>query len=281
MPPPQRQPIIGQRILDDLLDLMEIQLTETGTWEIGVQQLCSLADIPFVDGYRNLYQSRRLVSGYIPDTFEFENVADMMSFLSGFSDINVWRKFTNAGAHVDHDDTSELSALYYDEVLRILGAHTLDVETFAQMVARFKTTHRAFLVYKEYFFDLDSVAEHTIERFQTAKKYGRPKLGEYSVRRCLDRLFERKILDNDRLFEPLLARLIGSEDHSTAGPTTDPAVEGALNDLGLNRLPDSMKELRDHYKSLMKTYHPDINPSGLDMSKRINAAYAELVARTM
>ena len=260
---------------------MDHQLTEDGTWRIKVDEICSLADIPFVDGYRCLYLDRQLVSGYVPEAFEYDNAADLLSFLSGFSSLDVVREFTRAGAHLDQDDTSELSALYYDEALRVLNAHEPDTETFAQMLARFRTTPRAFSVYKEYFFDLDSIAEVTVERFLSAKRYDRPKLGEYSVRRSLDRLFKRHILDNEKLFELLLARLTGRETNSTTTPTSDPAIERALADLGLHRLPESMKELRDHYKSLMKTYHPDVNPSGLDISKRINAAYAELVARAM
>ncbi len=281
MRPPQRQTSIDKKTLDRILDRLETRVFEGGTWEIGVDELCSLAGIEFIDGYRSLYQVKQLVSGYIPKVFEFDNLADMLSLLSDFSDIDIDETFASAGAYLGREETSELSALYYDEAIRMRNAHTPDCETFAQMLERFRTPHRAFSVYKEFFFDVDSIAENTIKQFQRSQNYRFPRLGEYTIRRSIDRLFRRHILSNESLFEPLLAHLSGTEDNSGSTPQRDPAVVRALEDLGLPRLPDSIDELRSHYKSLMKTYHPDINPGGLEISKRINTAYAELVARAM
>ncbi|MCK4514150.1 MAG: J domain-containing protein, partial [Spirochaetaceae bacterium] len=39
----------------------------------------------------------------------------------------------------------------------------------------------------------------------------------------------------------------------------------------------SRTEVQSRYRRLMRRFHPDINPDGLDMAKRINAAYAVLI----
>ena len=63
-----------------------------------------------------------------------------------------------------------------------------------------------------------------------------------------------------------------------ANPPTAGATMEALDVLGLSAMPASREELRSHYRTLMKTFHPDVNPRGLEMSQRITAAYAYLLA---
>jgi curved DNA-binding protein CbpA len=49
--------------------------------------------------------------------------------------------------------------------------------------------------------------------------------------------------------------------------------------MGLPDQPLAADALRRRYRELMKRYHPDVNPSGLERCKEINAAYAVLMSR--
>ena len=49
----------------------------------------------------------------------------------------------------------------------------------------------------------------------------------------------------------------------------------ALSVLGLRRGADQ-NEIRSRYRELMRRYHPDINPSGLETAKKITVAYGLL-----
>jgi curved DNA-binding protein CbpA len=48
--------------------------------------------------------------------------------------------------------------------------------------------------------------------------------------------------------------------------------------LGLEGGVLDLRRLKSRYKSLMKVYHPDLNPQGLRRCQEINAAYALLAA---
>ena len=62
-----------------------------------------------------------------------------------------------------------------------------------------------------------------------------------------------------------------------AGQIEPDVVEAARRALGVAGLPLSRRLLRDRYRALMKRFHPDVNPGGLELAKDINAAYSRLL----
>ena len=144
------------------------------------------------------------------------------------------------------------------------------LDEYKQMCRRFKTLRRAFEVYLDYFFDADAYFEKTVSEFTAAHRFTFPHLGRFTALRYLKLLFDRHIISFEGICEPLYERLTGEKKVEVRS--------GALQALGLTSLPSDRQALRLHYKSLMKIYHPDINPAGLEMSKKINSAYAELLA---
>jgi hypothetical protein len=62
------------------------------------------------------------------------------------------------------------------------------------------------------------------------------------------------------------------EDEATTGR------DAARRLLGLNVSQPTKKELQAAYRSLMRKYHPDVNPDGLEMAKKINRAYGLLLS---
>ena len=271
---PQQSPIITKEAICSLLESIDTCLSHSGEFEITLEKLCKRLGISPVDAYRVLYMSASELSGYVPEHFGLDNMNVLALFLSRFSDTDVEKTFHAAGSTLSSDDFSELAALFYDSASDVIDSHTPRKEEYNQMCSRFKR-RRAFEVYKDYFFDVDSILEQTVSQFMAGRKCEFPNLSRSSVKRGLSLLFQQHIISISAIFERLYERLNGESSRST--PATQRNTP-ALQALGLTRPPANREELRLHYKTLMKTYHPDINPDGLEMSKKINAAYAELLA---
>ncbi len=265
-----------ESVVFSLLEFADSQLRLTGIFEITIEALCERLGIPQVDAYRALYRSPVELSGYIPDRFNLENMNVLAMFLSQYGRTDAEKIFRATGAHLGSDDLSELAALYYDVADGVIGAHTPQKDEYRQMYTRFKTYRRAFDVYVEYFFDMGQIFEDTVAAFLTAKEFTFPHLGRFSAHKSLTLLFERNVISISGIFESLFERLTGESSRRDGG--TARMSLPALRAMGLTRPPRNKRELRLHYKTLMKTYHPDLNPSGLEMSKKINAAYSELLA---
>ncbi|TVQ23841.1 MAG: hypothetical protein EA382_09175 [Spirochaetaceae bacterium] len=67
-----------------------------------------------------------------------------------------------------------------------------------------------------------------------------------------------------------------SNGHSRGESPAD-RRDAALRVLGIHGRVDP-RSVRDAYRRLMRRYHPDVNPDGLEMAKRINNAYAEVLS---
>ena len=79
--------------------------------------------------------------------------------------------------------------------------------------------------------------------------------------------------------EGALPRIAADDQGATAGAQADIVDDraGALALFELRPAYPSRAEIQSRYRRLMRRFHPDINPEGLDMAKRINAAYAVLL----
>jgi len=272
MAPSQRTPELKEPAVLSLLGSFDAEVRGAGSYAITVEGVCERLQISPEDAYRALYRSAPVFGGYVPERFTPDEINELAGFVAQFANFDVRRLFRSAGATLSGEDLAELSALYYDLVHHAVAAHRLQTDEYRQMCSRFKARRRAFEVYLDHFFDKTELLEQTISCFMATHRCTFPELGRLTVRRHLKLLVERHIISFDMICEELYRRLAEGTEQGA------PAFSAALKTLGLNRLPADRQDLRAHYKTLMKTYHPDVNPAGLEMSKKINAAYAELLA---
>ena len=269
---PQRSPEPEEAALFSLLRYFDSQVKETGSFEITLDDLCGRLSIHLVDAYRTLYSAAPEISGYIPERFDAGNVGMLAEFLNRLNEYDVYQVFRSAGVHLASEDISELSAIYFDQVNAAIAAHIPQTSEFRMMYTRFRNLRRAFKVYLDYFFEAKTYYDDSIANFIGLRRYTFPALGRLTVRRYLDLLFDRHVISFESVCEPLYDRLVNN------GRKKVEVNSAALKALGLSSLPSDKQDLRLQYKSLMKTYHPDVNPAGLEMSRKINTAYAELLA---
>ena len=263
----------SQRRLLSLLDTINTQVMDRGTWELTFETASRLLDIPLVDCYRILYQAAPKYGSYIPKLITPATIQLLVPLLSSVDSRNWERELNHAGAFLDSDDMGEIAALFYDQFDSELAMHSPDVDTYQQMLGRFKRHESALKVYRDYYFDIQRITEKIVEVFTREKEFDYPVLGRFSSETILKLLIERNILSYESAFGDLFAYLRGDQSESEGIDGISAQTRQALDALGIARLPATSADLRVQYKTLMKAFHPDLNPAGLEMSKEINIAY--------
>ena len=132
----------------------------------------------------------------------------------------------------------------------------------------------------------------TARRYCAGRGFTLPDLALANARAVLRLFFDRHVLRRRSIFGSLheafrrAAAEAGFADDSgdhrrqrarreePAVPRT--AVDLARRAMGLGSGPLTARGLKARYKELMKRFHPDVNPRGLQRCQEINAAYATL-----
>ncbi|MBT3275730.1 MAG: hypothetical protein HN368_21440 [Spirochaetales bacterium] len=257
---------------------MNSQVESGKPWSFSIDSVSSRLGIPLVDCYRILYKKTPETGTYIPKNFGPDSIIHFLILLdecTGLSESELLMR--NAGAFLDHEDTSELAAVFYDQAVSLLQGHTVDDATYEQMLRRYKRHERAWEAYRDYFFNADDLNTSVILGFVEGKNFKYPNLGRFTVEEKLQLLYQRNILNLDGMFHELRAHLRGIPAEEPASKGYSKETQDALAVFSLPGLPKTRSELRGCYKGLMKTYHPDINPAGLEVSKNINSAYSHLI----
>ena len=262
-----------------LVTLIESVADDDGNWSLPIEATLERLEIDRVAFYRQVYTSRREVETISPDQFGPEN---LHTLIVGICDDPpaCEREVFRRGICFSVADRREISDLYVEETLLRVAAHPIDTETLSGM-RRVRGDREAIDLYIDHFWKPKSLIDEVASAFVGRRPEMVGQIAVGTARRVLEELFARHLLSQATLFAGLRERLlaecgIGGQKEAE----TDPALEGALSDLGLVEMPQDSGDLKRFYRTLMKTYHPDVNPTGLEMSQRITRAYS-LVAACM
>jgi hypothetical protein len=145
--------------------------------------------------------------------------------------------------------------------------------------------------------------ERAAHRYCAGRSFGLPGLARANARRLLEFFFRKHVLETESLFASLYERLHEQavrEGYAERAPEHEPGQKagrrragdgragagrpGAVDTpllrarrlLGLEDGTLDLRRLKSRYKTLMKIYHPDLNPQGLRRCQEINAAYSLL-----
>jgi hypothetical protein len=280
---------------------------DDGTWRLSIDELSSLTGIPATDLYSAAYRLGDKVNfSDAVDGFSDETVGELLTSLEEFYETDIEATFTDYGVFLPHDRRLELMANFMAVVQHEARQHEIDQDTFVAMLLHFKSFEESFQTYVEEFFDLEAAIDKTAQFYRRTCEL--PQAAFHTARNYLKLLFVRKILQTRSLFVSLrndLAELawsagfVGSkreryytygntsygnargerfgEDASRGTEAAEDAVRQALKTMQLRREDLSPSRLKQQYKRLMKRYHPDVNPEGLEMSKRITSSYSVLL----
>jgi hypothetical protein len=176
---------------------------------------------------------------------------------------------------------------------RVFGAHVVDESVFGAMLRTFGRYERACEAYLAELGSVEALVREAAERYCSRHSFGLPELALATADRTLRLLFRRKVLTLEQAASPLLAKLraqavregyVKEKPRAAEGPEETALraasrererAQGVLELSGRRLTPEL---LRSQYRRLMKRFHPDLNPAGLERCKEINAAYALLAA---
>ena len=269
--------------------------TDSGiAWSISTDDLISLMEVSAAAFYRALYELKKRIN--LNDAlrhFNRHNVGDLVTVLERFYGDDAEAVMARTGLFLPHPVRVELMELLLRCVDDSLEIHMTDFNSFRAMLGVYGNYDRAVRTYLDENIKLEPLIYKSIERYgDVPGKYFSTTAADY-----LESLFIRHVLDRRYLFAPLEAKLRlfarehgyiidGGETRSRrnggSGSVTAEVsrkLSDALRIFGFQSSNVSGELLKQRYKSLLKKYHPDLNPQGLEQCKRINSSYAFLVQR--
>ena len=289
---------------DALITELQQRSAIDGTWSVSSDELSEIYDP--VDFYRASYQVEQLgVDRYGP-----ENAGELAEIVSTVAEHDYRPELREAGLYLTHDDRIELTGRFVRAVQTALVLHTHEPETFRAMLHQFRRYSEAEIVYIDTFLAPERIVTRCTDEYVDVRSPGGAEAAlRITVETYLKLLLQRHIVEIRRLGESLfgilqtVARAEGylkqprggsdgrwgdgpdrrfrADDRRSweAGDHSDPSnVRRAQSVLDLRALPATRGELQKAYRKKMRIYHPDVNPDGLEMAKRINHAYAILLA---
>jgi hypothetical protein len=280
--------------LDALVQLMSSRIDERGNWRVSSEELIAALEVDPVPFWRAVHASRdRIGFTEAVDGFSQETAGDLVTVLERFHGPRAEQALTRAGLFLPCELSIDLMEELFSRVERFAAGHRIGEDELAAMIAFAGSVSGAIAIYLDEHVDLEALIDECGSSFAAAR--GMPAAGNRTAARCLRDLARRHLIEKRSLLAGLerrlrlAARRLGYRDAESESQTAGAVGSGgragesrrawATNVMGVPAQPLDAETLRRRYRELMKRYHPDINPSGLERCKEINAAYAVLMSR--
>ena len=273
-------------ILETVFAALEKRILATGSWTLTLDELEALVDP--VTLYRAVYELKLIGR----DAYEPSSAGELVGLLERAVAPDAELQMRDAGLFLSHDDRIGLTGRFVRHIQRAIVLHVPEPEMFRGMIGQFRRYDIAEQTYCDTYLNLGPVIDAcSIEHAEGRESSAVHRL---TAKWYLHTLVDRRIVVPADLGQALfeLLRSIGRQEGALPGiaadaPDREPdrgAAVGtgagraaALALLGLRSPHPSRAEIQGEYRRLMRRFHPDVNPDGLEMAKRINAAYAVLL----
>ena len=290
VPTPMSEPSGG---LDAVVHLVSSRIDEEGNWSVCSDELITALDTDPVLFWRAVHALRdRIGFTEAVDGFSQDSAGDLVTVLERIAGPQAEEALTRAGLFLPHPLRAELMEELFSRAERFASAHSLREDELAAMIGFAGSVSDAIGIYFGEHVDLDALIDECAGPFAAAR--GMPLIGALTAARCLRDFVRRHLIEERSLFYGLerrlrlAARRLGYRDAGAESPTGE--AQGSDGRTGVSRLvwakaimglpsaPIAAETLRRRYRELIKRYHPDVNPAGLERCKDINAAYAVLMS---
>ncbi len=264
-------------------------------WKVTAAEIRDELGIDPLAFYRAMYAAATaersvLDLGDITGTFSDECPEGLLAALEVFCGAEAEQCLAHAGIFFSHASRVDIIETFMTVAAAAIARHVYDAAEVSAMLRALGGYEAARSAYLRTHLPLGGLADETVDQFCSGKRFDIPALARANVRRLIDFFFRRHVLNEGALFAGLSERIhrqaieegyVKKEGRRAAAPPESPTepdvVESAKRTLGVAGLPLSRRVLRERYRALMKRFHPDVNPGGLERSKEINAAYSRLL----
>jgi len=290
--------------IQPLINHISRALEEQGNWSLTIAEVAALLLIDETELYGRLYRQahregvRTPVSEY---HYAPESAGELVRLLEGLREESAGQlteeAFTKAGLFVPYPLRVDLQERFVRQFVADYVIHAVDLTTFDAMLRATGRADEAVGLYVDEYFPLEAAISRAAESFTRDNDY--PQRMEITAGFFLATLFRRHLLDRRELLSPLVSLLRGrardtgyirdgstrkratasADDFGTEASTESRSAElrRARSLFGIRNGETTPGLIRERYKTLIRKYHPDVNPAGLEMSKRINVSYAILL----
>ena len=278
--------------LDVVVELIARRIDASGRWRVSASELREELGIDALDYYQSMYEAATaersvLGIGDITGVFSSEGPQVLLAALEVFCGAAAEARLAKAGIFFPHSSRIDIIETLIEATASATARHTFDPDELSAMLRSLKGFEAARSAYIATHFPRERLIDAAVESYCGGRRFDIPSLARANVRRLIEFFFRRHVLSEAALFAGLSERMYSQAvdegyvkpEGSAGGLTREPdALESARQMLGVAGLPISRGLLRDRYRSLMKRFHPDVNPDGLERAKEINAAYSRLLA---
>lgn len=274
----------------------------SGSWKISTEDLAEALGTDLVELYRRIYQNPRSIDfGEAIEGFDQGRVGELIALLEELGYRSAEETFYREGLFVPLQAGSRLTDAVVNRSVRELRQHTVVWEQIAHELERPRSYREAARSYLAEHLPLEAVAEGVVESFLREEEL--PRRGKETLMGYLRSLAERHVLDyhilGARFFEEVYRFAVARGYIKPREQASYWAEDGERHEKGTRRnrgsgegertlswarsllgvSPGEGREaIRRAYRKEMLRYHPDVNPSGTEVAKELNAAYATLLA---
>lgn len=249
---------------------------EDGVWSVSRDSLRECLQLDEVSFLQACYAVREGSNHLAKDSFGNEDTVFILELLESLGNTNAEGEFVAMGMFVTVKMGVDLQGLFIEHCTQKSSVHSTNNRYFDELFHMHRTFDHAFREYVATVFSLDAAIQDFSTETAHSGAYSVPPIAQRNISAYITMLFERNVLSwpqlHSRLADYFHKQYSYEED---IGLPED--IASAFKTLGFSRPTWDFDEVRYRYKSLMLRFHPDVNPNGLEQTKRINQAYAILV----
>jgi hypothetical protein len=263
----------------------------TAGWSVSIQETARAAGRSPLDFYEAAFRiGPKLGITSWSDGFSREHAGFLTAVLEDLYGPEAEYVLYREGLFLPQGKAADLSALLIEEAYRESRRQGIREIEFRDILERTGDFERAAGIYAREHFPIQNMLKNASERFVSREKIH--PFGVLTCRSYLEDCMARKIFTLRNLlawaFMEMedLAEKIGhffteeQESFEDTGFFTGRSqIDAAASELGLRSTGLRRTEVKKAYRELMRQYHPDVNPDGLDRAKRITRAYSLLITK--
>lgn len=271
----------------EILELLEeiSSLSDSRDWHLSFGQIQAIIPFEKTDFYRFLYSRSKydLFNSIDTDGFNEENLHVLIEFLSETRSTEISNSFYHAGYYFSESDLSHWVEFFTSVSMSKIQNHKIDEELFDISMAGCSSRKVGIEFYIDSIIDINDLIKFAIPIYLAKYKVENNGFSQKILKNHIQYSIKSRIIKIEYLYSRLSEKLSYkfSNNGSLSGPEEVLELDNAINEF-LSKVnkgraeKENLDHLKVRYKSLMKKFHPDVNPNGSALSKKLNEIYSKI-----